>query len=221
MVAVLPAQDSISAVVIGDFTPSVFLPTWFSKNELIGEAEERSATIEAVVPDLASIVMGWLRVQVTRDRLYLATDDASRAVAVRDLCIGVLTILDSTPVRMCGINRLMHFSVSTPERWHSIGHALAPKQLWNAHLSEPGLRSVSIRGQRPGSPSKQLTVKVEPSPVLKTGVFFDFNEHYGAAENSDLSTQSIINLLTNEWDVAQAHFLATAQAILSDAGGVA
>ena len=54
-----------------------------------------------------------------------------------------------------GINRDMHFRIEREERWHALGDILAPKDIWSQKLAgcgdrnKPGLRSMTIEGQRP------------------------------------------------------------------------
>ena len=72
----------------------------------------------------------------------------------------------------------MHFRAPDEHYWHLIGDELAPKGTWNKIVKDPGLRSVTMKCQRPDGRGGDLFVKLEPSTPVQFGIFVDVNDHY-------------------------------------------
>ena len=104
-----------------------------------------------------------------------------------------------------GINHDTHFRVETEAEWHSIGHRLAPKEIWKGVLIDPGMVGLTMRGQRPDEHKGALIVRVEPSDKIKPGVFVNVNDHYElqSLEPSQGADQ-ILNLLETSWSISVA-----------------
>lgn len=64
----LPINESISVVLVGQLNPSIFQPFWFSSHGILGEQEVREATIEIIHPDITIFHLNWLKIQVQRDK---------------------------------------------------------------------------------------------------------------------------------------------------------
>jgi hypothetical protein len=215
MSSLLPELDEAVVVIVGKFNPAIFHPSWIVAQGLLNKQELEAANLELVHPDATSFKMASFRFDITRDRFLVGSSDASCAVMVRDIAIGILSILEHTPVRMCGINRLLHFRCSSESKWHHIGHTLTPKEYWTGLLENPGMRSLTIEGKRPDSSAKYLRISIAPSPRVEHGVFFDFNEHY---ELKEPSVTVAMDALKTHWDTAQTHFLTSAQTLLHTLG---
>ena len=65
--------------------------------------------------------------QVLQQRFVSITTDPRQYGPLRDLAMGIFTILSHTPVSKMGINRHFHFATPSVHAWHTIGHTLAPK----------------------------------------------------------------------------------------------
>lgn len=176
MASVEPDRESFSIVVLGDFNPSIFQPLWFSLNGLIPEEEAESAEISVIHKELASFSIGKIVVQVDASRLGLTTLESTQGPILRDLAIGVLSILEHTPLRAIGLNRDMGFVIETDELWHSVGDRLVPKSDWMPILERPGMRQVVVEGRRPDCTADQLNIRVQPS--ANRGVLIAVNQHY-------------------------------------------
>ena len=72
----------------------------------------------------------------------------------------------------------MHFRMHSEENWHAFGHQLAPKELWQDLLKNPGMRILTMEGQRPDEFRGYIRVQVEPSIKIHPGVYFRVNDHY-------------------------------------------
>jgi hypothetical protein len=76
-----------------------------------------------------------------------------------------------------GINRAVHFGANF-EQYHAIGDSLTPKHLWDDVLHLSGMLNLGITGVREDGYSGAINVQVQPSAMVKPGVFVSVNDHY-------------------------------------------
>jgi hypothetical protein len=156
---VLKAEvESASIVVLGRVNPAIFQPTWFSLQDLVPAEIASSANIRIIAPEIAAFSTSWFSLQVTRDRLQFETVNPDSYLPLRVLAIGTFGILSHTPVVKFGINTRRHYRYESIKEWHAVGHALAPKEPWKDVLSDPGMRTLIMWGQRPGTMAEKVEV---------------------------------------------------------------
>jgi hypothetical protein len=206
--------EGVSVVLVGSFNPSIFQPKWLGSKKIIREAEGEHANIQIISPEISSFTADWLTVQVTRDRFAASTTDAAQFEALRDCVVSVFTLLEHTPVTQMGLNRDMHYRMSSIEEWHAVGHTLAPKELWNQLMESPGLQTLVISGKRKGSAASKVMVTVQPSTRVQPGIYIGTNEHF--EERGDSSTPMLVSLLKESWRPAQKYAKQVAEMILSN-----
>lgn len=170
--------ESISIVLKGAFNPAIFSPAWMRSEKLIGETEYKAASVDLITRELTIFSTAWLRVQAQLDTLQISTVESDEYERARDVAIGILRSLPHTPVAALGINREVHFAVESPDQWHSIGDALAPKQFWESSLRVPGLRDLTIWGVRDDLHSGHVQVTFQPSQRIALGIFMTHNDHF-------------------------------------------
>lgn len=212
-----PLLDDVVVVVVGSFNPAIFHPAWIAAQGLVPLQEAEQAEVSLIASSIAQFRCGAVTLEVTQQRLVASTSERASVLVMRDLVVGILSVLEHTPVSKCGINRLMHFGVSSEEVWHRIGHAVVPKSIFAGCIDEAGTRSVTIEGRRPGSSARYMRVKIEPSLRVRPGVFFDFNEHFEQPDGAT-SARFAREVLMQDFDAAQAHFSLTARTVLERTG---
>jgi hypothetical protein len=170
----------MSIVLVGSFNPAIFHPTWFAREKLIQREEAERADLKIVSPQVSVFSIGWLGLEVTLDRFAARTKQIQHVEPLRDLVLGTFGLLRHTPVDHLGINRQAHYRSASEEEWHELGHRLAPKEPWAGLLEKPGMRQLSMQGQRPDEYRGRITVIAAPSFALKPGfgVYFEVNDHY-------------------------------------------
>ena len=178
MNAQLPDIQSLSVVFLGDFNPKIFQPAWFAAQGLIRQQEAEEAKVDIIHPEVVSFSLEWLALQVTREQCALTTTQEPYYVVMRDLIVGTFNLLQHTPLHKLGINIDMHFRMDSEASWHAFGHRLAPKDLWQDTLKNPGMRSLTMEGQRPDAFRGYIRVQVEPSIKIHPGVYVRVNDHY-------------------------------------------
>lgn len=189
--------SSHSIVLLGDFNPKIFQPAWFACEGLVGKNEAEAAEIEVIHAEVVVFAFQGFKLQVTRDRFIISSLQEPYFAPMRDLVLGTFELLRHTPVNRMGINVERHYRVHTEEEWHSFGHKLTPKQIWNGILEEPGMRSVVIQGKRKDSYNGWVLMRVDPSPAVQPGVFFQVNDHLELDHGH--SSPELMEILRTSW----------------------
>lgn len=195
-----PQLESVSLVLLGQFNPAIFQPAWFAVENLVRPQEAESAEVQLIHPEATVLRMEWLQLNIVRNRFQASTLQSSYFEPLRDLIVGLFSLLNHTPVIALGINREFHFRLDSEKQWHKLGDRLAPKQHWQL-LKKPGLRSLSIEGQRDDGYEGHLLVRVEPSPRYEQSIYVEVNDHYElrAATVKYGGVEKLIEILTSQW----------------------
>jgi len=195
-----PEIEGMSIVLRGDFNPKIFQPAWFAAQGLIRNEEADEAKIEIIHPTIVVFSLDWLRIQIEPNRFYAGTNQSPYYEILKDLILGTFRILSHTPIKIMGINYDSHFPMDSEDAWHDIGHRITPKEMWNKVLKKPGLRSVTIQGERPDDHKGRIAVRIEPSNRVRYGVLININDHYELQDpESVLGCEAIIDMLESEW----------------------
>ncbi|MEW6376033.1 MAG: hypothetical protein AB1502_09645 [Thermodesulfobacteriota bacterium] len=191
----IPEIDGSSIVLLGAFNLAIFHPLWFKINQLIRPEEADAAKLEVTHPAVSIFSLEWFKLQVEMERFVVETTDKANFGPISDLVLGTFSILDHTPVRALGINRMMHFKMESIEEWHAFGHMLAPKDVWHGIMDRPGLRSLTMDDPR-DDPAGYIRVRIEPLNRVDPGIFIEVNNHYEIKENS---VQNMLYILKSSW----------------------
>lgn len=218
MPSVSVTHDDLAVVVKGHFKAAIFSPAWLSKQQLIGPREYEAAEVELITADIAKFNCGWLRCLVTPDTLQFSTKSEDDFERVRDAVVGVLRILDQTPVGALGINRTADVEVGNDERWHQIGDTLVPKSYWNNVLTLPGLSNLTLWGVRPDTYAGRIQVAVEPSASVQYGIKIAYNDHYELThvDHQPVDREEVLEMRPNIAAEASTQKSVTAREILRD-----
>ena len=204
--------NSITAIVlIGNFNPRIFIPSWFSKNGVIGEEEGENAEIELVHKELVKFSLNWITVLVEKGR-FIAEITQPPEIRLYDFVYKTFgELLVHTPIWAMGINKRIDFNAGSTENRDKIGYTLAPPEAWGEWAEdirkekEPthgGMISLSMRQTAVDDrPSGYIQSRVEPSELISTGVFVEVNDHYNLpqAENVE-GSHEIIRILSDNFE---------------------
>jgi hypothetical protein len=186
--------------------------------ELIGGAEADAAEVQVVSPEVTAFRLKWVSIQVLSQKLVAESRDRAHDVHLLNLVAGCFARLEHTPIRMLGTFCRGHYELSSEEEWHALGDRFAPKEFWRGVMSSsirdgtPGMRTLVIEGNRPGSSANWIRVKIEPSLQMspgKYGIFIELHEEHGVKEPDHETTSLLIRRLQGEWEP----FLRTADEI--------
>jgi hypothetical protein len=147
-------------------------------HNLIGKSEADEAQVQMIVPPVAIFATDWLSVQVTQDRLVLATIMRQEFERLRDTAVGVMTILDQTPIQAIGINREAHWTAKDRDTYDQFGDILVPKERWDGALELAGTQDLTVRGIRADNWAGWIDVTIQPSlRVSPFGIYTRVNDH--------------------------------------------
>lgn len=212
------ALEGAAVVVKGSFNPAILSPNWLHQLQLISSVELDHQDVDIISRDITAFSAGWAAVRATPDHLQLSTSDVAEFERVRDLAIGILRSLPHTPISGLGINRDFHFRVESQARWHAIGDALAPKDIWKSVLHQSGMQDVTLIGQRDDNQRGRIQVSVQPSARSPQAVFVGVNNHFDlVAQNpSDLPTRDAAWSLEPESAAETSEKIPRAISVLTD-----
>ena len=105
--------DGSSIVLVGNFNPAIFHPSWLSEHGMVREGDADKADIQVVSPEVSSFTTHWLLLQVTRDKFQASTSDPR---ILSRLGTSLSPFLDSWNTRQSG-------------RWESIETCTLPLPL--------------------------------------------------------------------------------------------
>lgn len=192
----------INLVLLGEFNPAIFQPSWLAHNKLIREeqATGEALSIGLIHPEVSDFKTGWLHLQVFKERLQANPTEDGCDEEIRDVVIGILRLLPHTPVHALGINSVAHWEMESVEQWHTLGHTLAPKSPWGCLLEQPGMRSLTMEGVRTDDCAGQIRVKVEPSSLVSPGVSVEVNDHFQVkSPGESAGAGQILGILEEHW----------------------
>ena len=212
-----PEAEQWSVVVVGSFNPAIFHPAWFLERGLISSEIYDESEVVVVRPEVSEMNLGPFEFQCARGRLQVMINEPTEHAPLLDLILGVLTLLPETPVWAAGMNHQRHFKAANEDRWNALGDALVPKEPWQDVLNSPGMRALSMIGKRDDEFHGYIAAQVEPSVLIRPGVFVAVNDHvqttlldptasksieeFPIAEKTDLPL--IAGALKGGWEAAQ------------------
>lgn len=213
--------DTASIVLIGSFNPGIYHPAWFQKQELLQDVEIEKPVIEIINNDIAIFTAAWLRIEVTGSKFIAATEDESKFNPLRDLVIGTFRLLDQTPIQVIGMNREIGFELCSLDEWHEVGHALAPKNIWQkiSLIHDPGMLSLVMQSNRKDEYEGKFNVTVKPLFKKQNTVSVAFNNHIELKKNDNdlLTAEKACEVIEAEWEKSLSHSLKVATQLIQEA----
>jgi len=195
-----PQIRGLSIVLIGEFNPTIYQPRWFSAFGLMTDEEADTAVVEVIHSDVTVFQLPWFRLLVERERFQVICLSEPYFERVVGMVSQTFKNLGHTPIKMLGINNEAHYKATSVEKLHALGHALAPKALWNEFFEKPGLQSLTIRQKTETDKQRGYTqVTVEPSARVRGGLYVAVNEHFDESQNLALGCEKIVALLDARW----------------------
>lgn len=191
------------ASLLGSFNPRIFERLWFAQNGLVPAEEAEQAEMQMIDRDFCRLHFGWAELVVVENRLQLRTTPETVADAqVRDLLVGMLKLLPHTPIERGSIHHRADIAIATEEEWHAVGDALAPKELWDGILEQPGMFDFAMLGKRPDDLEGAVKVRIQPSQSVEPGVFINVNDEFLISE-ADGGVTEAAEVIETLWPAAE------------------
>lgn len=171
----------------GSFNPRILQPAWLAGQNLIREAESDNADIKIVHERVVAFAIEWATLLVEHNRLRLSSTPTSETPEqLRDLALGILEVLDHTPIHEVEIQTAGHYAMVDQAARDKLGWALVPPEPFETHLIAPGMTTLRMAGARPGEEGEEggnIAIVVEPSTEIEPeGVYISVHDHYYVAD---------------------------------------
>lgn len=171
-------QTGTSIVLVGSFSPEIFHPLWFARNDLIRMKEGERAKIDVIHPQLTNFSSEWLQVHVTTSRFQISTIQDAFTEPLRDLALAVLQLFPAVPLRALGINRDAHYRFDSIAARDNLAFKLMSREPLAKLVAKPALLKLIVQSDREDEERGYMRTIVEPSPLVDIGVFINVNDHY-------------------------------------------
>jgi hypothetical protein len=171
-------KDIGTVVVTGSLNPPAVQPWWLAHLGLISPLDAESAKIDGISTEFSVFELAWVRIEILRERFSAtAVNIEADQLRLRDLVCGIFSALPHTPVTALGINRIVHYEMPSSDGYHLIGDTLAPKEFWKRHMKGPGLKSLTLRGERSDDQPGEINVTVKAVLSQKDVIEVSYNNH--------------------------------------------
>jgi hypothetical protein len=201
-------------VAIGAFNPAIVTPDWLHGRGLISEADRDHclSKMQALVENrIMAFDADWFSLRLVENQLALSTS-MGVTPRLRDLALGVFSILPETPLSALGLNFVADIQFDTSNEYHQFGDTLVPKSLWNELYPDKnaGVASLVVAidsDPRLQTPDKkraphQKRFTIQPSNVINVNaVHIAFNDHFDLDKRN--GARDSLPLLTNQWERSQ------------------
>ncbi len=209
-----PEISGVSIVLLGQFNPAIFTPAWFAMHAILPKSVEANAKLQIAHPQVTVFASDWLQLEVATDRFRVETLQAPY-IRLRDLVVRVFKEhLHHTPVNAFGINRDVHFQVSSVAARDRIGRTLAPVEPWGdwkhslgSGGQHGGMTSLTMSQVDPEGRPKggRLNVTVEPSNRIghgRAGVYVRVNDHYSIDDSGPGALERLMELFEADFEAS-------------------
>ncbi len=208
-----PDVSGATLVFVGSFNPAILHPAWFAAQELLTDEEAERITRRnleqpgalTVTADVTVFEADWFLLQATSERLLLGASESTTEsfLPLRDLALGIFTILRHTPVVQMGMNHTRHMGLSEG-RWEAFSRAIAPPASWEGLLDpEPDLSSLRIRTERTDYEAPGFVgIAIEASLRIPGGVYVAVNDHVDLPSSLASGATAAVEVLRDHWETS-------------------
>ncbi len=173
--------ESRSFVILGDFQPSIYHPSWLQSKTIITEAEAETAKVDIITPKVCQFhIDDWLDFFVNRDRLQLVTRHQTQFEALVDFSVNILNAVTIIQATALGINNIFTVSLPDANSYYSIGKNMAAFNEWDDIVDSPRLNDISIK-QKEDENNVIVNIGVsptDPGQKINFGVDISINNHH-------------------------------------------
>ena len=189
---------------MGAFNPSIFQPYWFKSVGILTDEEVDRAKVRLIEPEYAEIELGLITIKAMNKRFMVFSNALMLADKVKDFVIYVFRVLHHTPLTAMGINREIRYKIMDKTYWHNIGHKLAPKDIWDGQLRNPGMALFGLSGERGDGYEGSVNLRVEPAYEIKPcGIFISVNNHFTFPDHAKTTNFKLaMEILDKCWDTS-------------------
>jgi hypothetical protein len=209
-----PELTQLALVLVGNFNPTIFQPSWFSRHKIISDRAADAAAVSIIHPDITVFSIDTdFTLQVERERFSVSRTFAPW-IRISDLVGTVFgDLLPHTPVSKLGINLIVHFDTGSQTKRNEIGERLAPPGPWGGWgelvssgdgKTRGGMQSLTmIQKNVPDRSAGWVQAKVEPSVRVRggtSGIYMEVNDHYELSGPAAEDARAMVTILRDKFD---------------------
>ena len=207
-----PEISACSIVLIGQFNPAIFHPAWLHSNSIEQINSEFTGDL-ITLRDFARFSIETRSYLVQTDRFQLATSTAPWVKILDITTKNFREHLNHTPITAFGINKEVHFRLSSWTARVRLGRTLAPVEPWGKFGQDMdveqrnltgGLQSLTMKRKSIVHGSRfETNVTIEPSSKISdgTGVYMRVNAHHSIEGVSDgYGSEEAMSLLAERFE---------------------
>jgi len=196
------SAEDFSIVLVGDFNPKIYQPSWFASQGLLRESEAEAAKVEIIHTDFTSFSTDWFVMQIARDRFTLTVNSSAYREHLRDLVLGTFHKLSHTPISQMGVNYSARLRFKSTLDWNCFGHFLLPKSPFAGLLIDPGMRSFAVQGKRPDDRLGYIILMADPVLGTQDEAKLRVNDHIERPlDAKSVSADFFLEILEQDYDV--------------------
>jgi hypothetical protein len=155
-----------------------------------------------------------VQLQVLPDRFVAATRVPSEAPLLRDRVVEALRSLETAPVCRVELNRHLHFRLGSEEELRRVTRSFAPIDLWQRHLIDPALLSLTIKEARTNVMPGQLEVHITASSSEREVIEVTLSHHFELPPES--AAPAAATLIAERWDDVMGTAMVVAEELIAD-----
>lgn len=206
-----PLFEQVSIVIVGDFNPRIINPDWLLSNSLISKGDFNTISVELINNEFSIFSTRQIKLTITRQKFQVMSLTTSFPEVIRDLVIGIFSILNHTPISQLGINNTAQFKLKSDESRNIIGFKLVKKENWTKLFSNyEGMKTLVITSKRSDDFEGKFNFKIEPSNIDKDVIITALNSDFIITKGC-----SEIPKILENWDREFKIFSDTSQAIIA------
>ncbi len=205
-------RTGLHLLVDGHLNPLIFVPEWFSTEDLLRdeEVESAKASLSSSSSFLAFKTNDFSFV-VSPNSLEIFSNSESLEPVLRDLMLNIFSLLRHTPLTTLTVSRSAHLAgaadPTTAPSWPSL-LSFAP---FEPLLGRPAVVDISAKGSAgPVPEGAQVTISLQPSTVRHAGLFIECKYSYDLPSDDGVgSADSLPDTLKNAMEATRDHSEAT------------
>jgi hypothetical protein len=186
-------------VLLGDFNPPIYHPSWFYDKKMLSRTEFEQAIEKKeflMTGDISQFVTSYFMLQVTRDRIMIKSEQEVYFHKIIEILLQTLETLPETPIKAIGINKSHKYHFNNEQQWHNVGHKIAPKDtIWNKVFKKPGLAFIKIIPERDDDFEGHIEFHSDSHEKCKINFFL--NDHINIHKKENISfAEQVKEILT-------------------------
>lgn len=201
-------------VAVGIFNPAMFSVDMLKENGLLGAEDADLARDQGsyvLTRQVSTLETEWARLQVLENQLLIMSKGAL-SPAVRDIAVGILSLLSYTNISAVGLNFFGHYKMSSRADYHRVGDVFAPKTIWNdifpTENHNTGMETLTVvvqpaRREENAVMGNVKQITLQPSKLIPDGLFLSSNDHYvvEADDQTKIGTaERVARLIETKWE---------------------